>query len=169
MTRNPAEPAGQRRVLAQVSVANSLLASPARTSISVLAFFQGRWTMSWVRVGVCAVALLAAPLAVQAQDAPPPVSSSTEVFACYMPTSGTMYRIKLPGLAQNCLAPDHIIFSWREGTPETGSVGPMGPQGPAGPQGAPGAQGDVGPSGPAGPVGPAGSAGPQGPQGETGP
>src|SRR5687767_2383602 len=147
--RIPAEPAGHRRVIARVSAAMTMLASHSRTSILALALLQERRTMSWVRVGVCAVALMAAPLALRAQDAPPSGSSSTEVFACYMPTSGTMYRIKLPGLAQNCLAPDHIIFSWREGTPETGSVGPVGPQGPAGPQGVAGVQGDVGPAGPA--------------------
>src|SRR5688500_12736162 len=82
-----------------------------------------------------------------AQTATP--SSSATLYACYVPNSGTVYRIKADGLRQSCTSPQHVEFSWNEG----GTAGPQGPAGPAGPQGP---QGTTGPQGPAGPEGPAG-------------
>jgi hypothetical protein len=60
--------------------------------------------------------------------------------ACYIPGTGTVYRIKAPGLRQECTSHTHVAFSWRE----QGEPGPQGEQGPPGEQGLPGPQGDKG-------------------------
>ncbi|HEX6049718.1 MAG TPA: hypothetical protein VFZ21_10645, partial [Gemmatimonadaceae bacterium] len=75
------------------------------------------------------------------------------IYACYVPNSGTLYRIKAEDPTETCKAPSHIEIQWEV----EGPAGAQGPQGPMGPQG---------PVGPAGPIGPAG---PQGPQGPVGP
>ena len=87
--------------------------------------------------------------------------AQSTLYACYVPETGTVYRIKTAGLSDECLGPTsgpnvHVEFSWNE-------VGPPGPQGAAG------EAGPAGPAGEAGPVGPAGEDGPAGPQGPTGP
>lgn len=70
-------------------------------------------------------------------------AADDELHACYVPGSGTVYRIKEPGLPDACRSAQHVEFTFSaEGDP--------GPQGPAGPQGP---QGDQGPPGPAGAVG----------------
>ena len=87
-----------------------------------------------VVVGFAALAFLVfAPDAVQAQ----------ELFACYVPSSGVVYRIKEPGLKDGCTGKKHVEFSWN-------AQGPAGPEGPPGAAGADGAQGPQGPQGPAG-------------------
>ena len=73
-----------------------------------------------------------------AQSAPPPT-----IDACYVPASGTVYRIDTPaspspGAPKQCLSATHVAFGWNRA-------------GPAGPQGARGAIGPTGPTGPAGP------------------
>lgn len=69
------------------------------------------------------------------------VYSNHEVHFCYVPGSGTVYRIKTPDLKQECSSPEHMEFVVAtQGIP--GPPGPQGPQGPAGPQGP---QGDPGP------------------------
>ncbi|HSJ23592.1 MAG TPA: hypothetical protein VK929_02835 [Longimicrobiales bacterium] len=82
-----------------------------------------------------------------AQDPP------TILYACYVPQSGTVYRIREADLREECTAPVHIMFSWNQQGPQgpQGEPGPAGPQGPAGPAGA------TGPAGPEGPAGPAGT------------
>src|SRR5687768_16563160 len=132
------------------------------------AAMSGERKRNWVRVGLSAVVLLAAPGAVKAQDAPP-ATDNPELFACWVPSSGTIYRIRLTGLAQSCLATNHVQFSWRENNlTVVGPVGPAGAEGPAGPQGLQGPRGAAGPMGPEGPVGPAGAGGPQGLTGDGG-
>lgn len=92
---------------------------------------------------------------------PAGAAAQTTINGCYVPASGTVYRVGAPGTPSACVAASHVAFAW--------SVeGPPGPQGPAGPQGATGPQGPDGPQGVAGPTGPAGPAGPEGPQGVTG-
>lgn len=115
------------------------------------------------------LALLAAAGPVQAQEPPvPPVQQQRaqqeqEVLrACYVPVSGTVYRIGVPGMPDSCFAPEHVVFSWN-------AVGPEGPAGPQGLPGAPGAEGPQGPPGPEGPAGPQGEPGPEGPEGPEGP
>lgn len=77
------------------------------------------------------------------------------IWACYVPNSGTMYRIRTENTKENCSGPNHVLFSFSQS-------GPQGPQGSVGPAGATGLQG---PAGPTGPQGPAGPTGPQGPAG----
>ena len=107
------------------------------------------------------------------------------VDACFVPASGTLYRIDTPaspapGAPKACLSPLHTRQAWnQQGAP--GASGPAGPQGAAGaagtpglvglagPQGAPGTPGSAGPAGVAGPIGPTGIAGPIGPTGVAGP
>ena len=59
------------------------------------------------------------------------------LHACYVPNTGTVYRIKLEDTRQACASDKHVQFSWN-------AVGPVGPQGP---QGIPGASGTPGTSG----------------------
>lgn len=104
------------------------------------------------------IALGAAPLAAQA------TAEGTTLYACYVPGTGTVYRIKGPGLPDACEPakggkPAHVQFQWND----------RGPAGPAGAAGAVGAQGDAGPVGPAGPQGAQGPQGPTGPAGSAGP
>ena len=85
-------------------------------------------------VGVVA---LGTPPAARAQATDPNV-----LYACYVPSTGTVYRIKASGLPDVCddpkgNKPPHVMFSWNQ----------QGPQGPQGPQGAPGPQGAQGPQG----------------------
>lgn len=86
-------------------------------------------------------------------------------YACYVPASGTVYRIKVPGSKDACTSPAHVPFSWNH----VGHEGPVGAQGPSGPQGAKGVAGAMGAPGLQGPQGPAGAAGEPGPPGEPGP
>ena len=62
------------------------------------------------------------------------------LWACYVPTTGTTYRIRQSDLRQDCSSSSHVMFSWNE-------QGIQGPAGPAGPVGATGAQGPQGPAG----------------------
>src|SRR5436190_1466719 len=91
------------------------------------------------------------------------------IDACFVPASGTLYRIDTPaspaaGAPKTCLSPIHTKFTWNMQGPAglAGAPGAAGGVGPAGPSGASGA---VGPTGPAGPSGVAGPVGPTGPIG----
>ena len=64
-------------------------------------------------------------------------SVSAVLYACYEP-SGKVYRIKEPGLPDDCKSTAHVPFDWNQ-------------QGPPGPQGDKGDPGEPGPPGPAGP------------------
>ena len=95
-----------------------------------------------------AAALALSPLRAAAQAPTPPAT----IDACYVPASGTVYRIDTPaspaaGAPKQCLSSAHVAFAWNR-------LGPAGPQGPAGP---------AGPTGPTGPTGPRGQTGPAGP------
>jgi len=124
-----------------------------------------------------------------ARDAAAQTSPPDTIRACYVPATGTIYRIGAPGLPSTCFSREHVEFWWNRVAPAgpqgpEGPAGPPGPPGPEGPQGPPGPQGPAGPpgpkgdkgdpgpqgvQGPPGPQGPAGPAGPQGPQGPKGP
>jgi hypothetical protein len=54
-----------------------------------------------------------------------------EVRFCYVPGSGTVYRIGEPGLPDHCHAQTHTMFTVSVRGPE----GPEGPEGPPGPSG----------------------------------
>lgn len=106
--------------------------------------------------GLALAALAALVPNVQAQSAPvPAVVDPNIIYACYIPTSGTTYRIKTSDTREVCASTSHVMFFFNQ-------TGPQGPQGPAGPAG------PVGPAGPTGATGPQGPAGPTGPQGPAG-
>ena len=112
--------------------------------VSRFARIPGR-VMSAMPCWVTAVVLLAtaSPLAAQ---------TPTILSACYVPKTGTVYRIETANAPVACLKADHVPFSWNQ-------EGIQGPQGPTGPQGE---------TGPAGQQGDPGSAGAQGPSGVSG-
>jgi hypothetical protein len=67
-------------------------------------------------------------------------ASEPNVFhACYEP-SGKVYRIKEPGLLDECKSPAHVPFDWNQ-------QGPLGPKGDPGEPGLPGPAGADGVSG----------------------
>ena len=129
-------------------------------------------------------ALAAAPSLARGQES----TTTTDIIrACYVPASGTLYRIGVDGGPTECRG-GHIEMKWSVSGPagpqglqgpkgDAGEPGPAGPKGDAGEKGDKGDKGDAGPkgdtgaagiAGPAGPQGPAGPAGPQGPQGPAG-
>ncbi len=84
-----------------------------------------------------------------------------KVYFCYIPSSGTVYRIKGKDLGDDCRK-GHIQFVI------VVSGGTPGPQGDPGPQGEAGPKGDTGPQGPPGSDGAPGAPGAPGPQGPPG-
>lgn len=86
------------------------------------------------------------------------------IYACYVPGSGSLYRIKADDPTETCKSPNHDELHWNV----VGLEGPQGPQGPIGPVGVAGPQGAQGPLGSAGPAGTAGPLGAQGPTGAAG-
>ena len=69
----------------------------------------------------------------------PSVARAQTLTACYVPKSGTVYRIKVDGAPTKC-AQNHVEFTWSA----TGTPGPQGPQGETGPQGPAGPAGNTG-------------------------
>jgi hypothetical protein len=66
-----------------------------------------------------------------------PARAQSVLYGCYVPNSGTVYRIKGAGLPDECRSPQHVQFTWS-------LQGPAGQQGPAGPTGPQGVQGPAG-------------------------
>lgn len=93
--------------------------------------------------------------ALLATSSPLGAHAQSVLSACYVPKSGTLYRIDAPGAPPSCAKANHVAFSWNE----QGIQGPEGPVGPQGDSGPPGSPGTVGPAGEAGPVGPQGPSG----------
>ena len=64
-------------------------------------------------------------------------SAQATLTGCYVPNSGTVYRIKAPDLPGACHSKNHVEFTWSLQGPQgvQGPAGPTGPQGPAGPAG----------------------------------
>lgn len=93
----------------------------------------------------------------EAQTTPDP----NTLYACYVPLSGTLYRIRTADTRDNCASSQHVMFWFNQ-------TGPQGPAGPPGPQGPQGPQGPAGPAGPPGPQGPTGAQGIPGPKGDPG-
>ena len=100
------------------------------------------------------VAGAAIPSAARAQQAP----ADNTIRACYVPASGTIYRIGVAGAPTECRG-GHIEMQWNVAGP-AGTQGEAGPAGPVGPAGPWGPAGPVSPFGPAGPVSPGAPAGP---------
>src|ERR1035437_5065079 len=64
-----------------------------------------------VRVAIGALFLLAAQSCLtSAAEAQTPTNAV--IVACYVPASGTVYRIGVQGLPADCLSADHVKFSW---------------------------------------------------------
>jgi hypothetical protein len=113
-------------------------------------------------IALTAVAGAALASDVRAQSAPAPAAVDPNIiYMCYVPSSGTTYRIKTSDTREVCAASTHVMFYFNQTGPAgpQGPAGPTGPQGPAGPTGATGATGPQGPAGPVGPQGPTGPAG----------
>jgi hypothetical protein len=66
-------------------------------------------------------------------------SAQGTLSGCYVPNSGTVYRIKAAGLPDACRSKQHVEFTWSLQGPQ----GPAGPSGPTGPQGATGPAGGL--------------------------
>lgn len=66
---------------------------------------------SFAAVMLSTVAVVGASTPVSAQEAPAP----TVYHACYVPLTGTVYRIKEAGLRTSCSSTSHIEFSWTDG------------------------------------------------------
>src|ERR1044071_3262530 len=81
-------------------------------------------------VGTSEKTLVAQPISASA-------ATDSTIAACFVPASGTIYRIELPGLPTSCLATSHIKFTWH-------SRGPQGDPGAAGATGSTGAAGAAG-------------------------
>lgn len=101
--------------------------------------------------GVAALALAVLPRGLAAQapaaDSTPPPT----IDACYVPFTGTVYRIDTPesptpGAPKRCFLASHTRFTWNRQGP-AGVAGPPGETGPAGPPGVAGPQGPPGPPG----------------------
>lgn len=131
-----------------------------------------------VVAGALWLALTVAPsLGAQGPQTTPSDPDAGLLYACYVPHSGTVYRIRTTDTKESCASPEHVMFSWSAVGPQgiQGPQGPAGPQGEVGPQGPDGPKGDTGPQGDAGPQGVAGVAGstgavgPQGLKGDVGP
>lgn len=87
------------------------------------------WSRSALLAGV--VLSLAATTDAAAQEA------TQTLRACYVPGTGTIYRIGAPGLPSSCLSDAHVEFTWNaQGA--AGEPGPAGPPGPPGSRGRPG-------------------------------
>jgi hypothetical protein len=82
-------------------------------------------------------------LAPVARAQTPSPTDPNVIWACYVPLSGTVYRIKTTDTKENCTAVQHVMFWFNQ----TGPQGPQGPQGVPGPAGAAGATGAQGPAG----------------------
>jgi hypothetical protein len=75
---------------------------------------MSRFTLS-LRAAVFGLAALVAPAALRAQT-----TTSKVFYACYVPSSGSVYRIKEADLMQECSKSTHVQFSWTDGTSTPG-------------------------------------------------
>src|SRR5829696_732832 len=67
--------------------------------------------------------LMAAALATAAlaAAAAPAAAQTDSIRACYVPTTGNVYRIGTPDTHPDCVAPSHVRFAWA--TPDLGIGG----------------------------------------------
>src|SRR3954469_909207 len=67
--------------------------------------------MNWKPSFVLAAVLVCSQANLRAQTTP------KIFYACYVPASGTVYRIKETGLPSICTMVSHVQFSWTDGLP----------------------------------------------------
>jgi hypothetical protein len=83
-------------------------------------------------------AVAAVPLSVAGAQKPAASTAAQPdtIWACFVPTSGTMYRIKVADTKDDCTG-NGVKFFWgvRGEKGDKGDAGPQGPKGDAGPQG----------------------------------
>ena len=84
------------------------------------------------------IRLAAAALVALLPAAFPATAEAQTLAACYIPKSGTVYRIQTPGAPSKC-SQNHVQFTWSA----QGETGPQGPEGPAGPEGPQGSAANV--------------------------
>lgn len=100
--------------------------------------------MATVRLGTAAVAiallLAAAAFPATAQIVVSSGHLPDVIHACYVPNSGTIYRIGTADTKETCSSPKHVAFSWSQ----QGAQGEKGEQGEKGDQGEKGEKGDPG-------------------------
>jgi hypothetical protein len=99
--------------------------------------------------------------------------ANDSIKACFVPASGTIYRVGTASAPPACVDPSHIPFHFNARGPQgskgdSGAAGPKGAQGDSGLRGPKGKTGPVGPQGPVG-IGLPGAQGPVGPIGPQGP
>jgi hypothetical protein len=101
----------------------------------ILERYAGSGFVPWaVRSAVVAGALLVVG-ATAAQLQVPPTGKT--FYACYVPSTGTMYRIREPGLPTECNSSRdgtsrHVMFSWRDASGAAGSQALTGAPGRSG-------------------------------------
>ena len=74
------------------------------------------------------------------EAAPSAGDPSTLMWACYVPNSGTVYRIRTGDTKESCASQQHVMFSWNP-------LGLKGDKGDTGEQGVPGKDGTNGADG----------------------
>jgi hypothetical protein len=67
--------------------------------------------------------LLIAALAAATLTAAPAAAQTDSIRACYVPTSGNVYRIGTPDTHPDCVAPSHVRFAWPATFPDLGIGG----------------------------------------------
>lgn len=70
--------------------------------------------------------------ALSATIADPLGAQAPQLFACFVPRSGTLYLVGQNGATPACRATDHALVQWNT----VGAMGPAGPKGDTGPAGA---------------------------------
>lgn len=104
--------------------------------------------MERFRPGVAAAAMaMVLALVVWAGAAGSSFSSDPEeIWACYVPNSGTIYRVMTADTKPACASHTHVLFKWNEKGPK-GDKGDPGDKGDTGDKGDKGDKGDTGDKG----------------------
>ena len=84
--------------------------------------FSSWISAAWISAAAAGAFLSVSPASAGAQDL---------IYACYVPTSCSVYRIEAAGTPSTCTNTSHVQFSWNM----QGIQGPVGPQREAGPVG----------------------------------
>ena len=130
-------------------------------------FHRTAWGFGLTAVLIAGATLTSRPAMAEGNRLTIPPDDPAVIYACYVPGSGSLYRIKATDPTETCKSPNHVELHWNVIGPQ-GAQGPQGPVGPVGVAGPQGSQGPLGAAGPAGTAGPSGAQGPTGPAGISG-